>query len=84
MYKSFPDSYCNTCKRHSAVPPFSFRDEDFSSVQVVSSVVIGNKPIFPSIVCSSKPSIVYSSLSRQYLPSSLTHTRYSCPSKPIR
>ena len=56
MCKSSPDSYC---KRHSAVPPFSFWIGEFpplsSSVQVVSSVVIGSKPICPSIVCPSKP-----------------------------
>ena len=59
LAKSFPDSYCNTCKRHSAVPPFSFWIGELpplsSSVQIVSSVVIGSKPICPSIVCPSKP-----------------------------
>lgn len=58
MCKLSPDSYCNTCKRHSAVPPFSFWIGEFpplsSSVQIVSSVVIGSKPICPSIVCPSK------------------------------
>ena len=80
IYQSSVDCYRYACKRHCTVPLFLFRDEDFppssSSVQAPSSVVIGSRLFYLTIVCPSKP--VYS---KPFCPNNVCLTKLTYPSK---